>query len=68
MNEGKMTANYLYKILHGTDDYRRRELINNFINQINNSKIEISCGLFDVNWKFLFKVSFINPLLMDLPE
>lgn len=57
MSEERMTAKYLYKILHRTDDFRQRELISSFINQINSTKMEISCGLFDINWKFLFKVS-----------
>lgn len=64
MNEGKSTTNYLYKILHRSDDFIQRELINSFIDQINHSKIEISCGLFDINWKFLFKVGYVNILMI----
>lgn len=59
-SQGMLTTKYLYKILHKIEDFRHREVVNSFINQVQNSKIEISCGLFDLNWSLLFKVIFLK--------
>lgn len=54
--EGNATKIILYKLLHKSDDTRQREMIQNFIYQIDNSNMEISSELFDLNWKFFLKV------------
>lgn len=57
-NEGKSTKNILYNILHKIDDFRQREMIESFIYQIDHAQIEISAGIFDFNYSFMFKVTF----------
>lgn len=53
--EGKGTKIILYKLLNKSEDFRHRELLHHFIYQIDNSKMEISSELFDLNWKFFLK-------------
>lgn len=55
-SQGTLTTKYLYKLLHKIEDFRQREVVNSFIGQVQHSKLEISCGLFDLNWSFVFKV------------
>lgn len=55
--EGRKTVKLLYMELHKIEDQKISSNIQNFIHQIVNTKNEFSCGLFDLNWAFLFKVS-----------
>lgn len=55
-NEGKLTKIILYDILHKINDYKQRELIESFIYRIDHTSMEISVGIFDFNWSFMFKV------------
>jgi hypothetical protein len=57
-SQGMLSTKYLYEMLHKIEDFRYREVINSFIGQVQNSRMEISCGLFDINWSLLFKVRF----------
>jgi hypothetical protein len=53
-NEGKITKNLLYEKLHRENN--SREIIKDFIYQIDTANVEFSTGLFDLNYNFLFKV------------
>lgn len=57
-NEGKKLKNSLFQILHKADEFKRRELIESFIYQIDHTSMEISSVFFDFNWRFMFKVIF----------
>lgn len=54
--EGNATKIILYKHLHKSAETRYHEMLHNFIYQIDNSNMEISSELFDLNWKFFLKV------------
>lgn len=59
-NEGKATKNLLHEILHKEGDFGEREMLKDFIYQIDTANLEFSTGLFDFNYHFLFKVSFLS--------
>jgi hypothetical protein len=55
--EGKSPKIFLYQILNKKNDFKTREIISNFIYQIDNSEMKVSTGFFDLDYKFMFHVS-----------